>query len=239
MSSLPRVRIIRAAESAEEVFVLGQASRETIGLRSSVSDAMTVVAESSRQAEAILAGAQEEAAKLVAEAQQQADAIRAAARQQGLDDGRTEGHALGIAAANQEFGDILELLRKAAAEGQRIRDQVAGDAAPVVARATMLAVRRIVGEYYQEDPGRTSAAIQEALAAASGQEILAIRVHPDVAGRVAASLVEAGHYVAPDEGVAIGGCIIDVREGTIDAGLSTRLDLMQLALTRASGEPHS
>lgn len=239
MSSLPRLRIIRAAEDSGDVFVLGKENRNLSGAESSVSDAMTLVRNANEKASRILAAAEQEAAALRNAAQHDADTVREAARREGFESGSSEGYAAGHAAATAEFAGYLDLLRKAAEQGQQVRDQVANDAAPVVARATMLAVRRIVGEYYESDPARTVETVREALRSASGQEILSIRVHPDVAGRVSAALIEGPHYVQPDEGVAIGGCIIDLREGSIDASLSTRLDLMELALTRAAGEPQS
>ncbi len=239
MSSLPRLRIIRAAESSGDVFVLGQENRQLAGAESSVSDAMTLVRNAHERAAAIVAAAEQEARQLLAQAEQQAGTVLAQAHQQGRESGMAEGLAAGQAAAANQFAEYLDILRKAASEGQQVRDQVAGDAAPVVARATMLAVRRIVGEYYESDPSRTAETVREALRAASGQEILSIRVHPDIAGRVSASLIEGAHYVQPDDGVAIGGCIIDLREGSIDASLSGRLDMMELALTRAAGEPQS
>lgn len=239
MSSSPRLRIIRAAEASADVFVLGQQNRNLSGAESSVSDAMTLVRNANEKAAGIIAAAEQEAQDIRLLAAQEANGIREAAHRQGSEAGAAEGFAAGHAAATAEFAGYLELLRKAAEQGQQVRDQVANDAAPVVARATMLAVRRIVGEYFEGDPGRTAETVREALRAASGQEILSIRVHPDVAGRVSAALIEGAHYVQPDEGVAVGGCIIDLREGSIDASLSTRLDLMEMALTRAAGEPQS
>jgi flagellar biosynthesis/type III secretory pathway protein FliH len=35
--------------------------------------------------------------------------------------------------------------------------------------------------------------------------------------------------------VAIGGCLVDVRDGLIDATVDARLDLMELALSAAGG----
>jgi flagellar biosynthesis/type III secretory pathway protein FliH len=42
--------------------------------------------------------------------------------------------------------------------------------------------------------------------------------------------------VRPDDAVEAGGCIIDLRNGTIDATLDARLSLMELALREAGGE---
>ena len=66
--------------------------------------------------------------------------------------------------------------------------------------------------------------------------MIAIRVHPALAGAVSASLTSSGGYVRPDETVAIGGCIIDLRMGTLDATLDARLSMLELALAEAGGE---
>ena len=75
----------------------------------------------------------------------------------------------------------------------------------------------------------------DAVRSAAGQEILSIRVNPGALDRVRASLVDVAGYVQPDDGIELGGCVIDLRDGTIDATLDARLDLMELALTSAAG----
>jgi flagellar biosynthesis/type III secretory pathway protein FliH len=61
-------------------------------------------------------------------------------------------------------------------------------------------------------------------------------VHPGLVQAVEASLTEAAGYVKPDDAIEAGGCIVDLRNGTIDATLDTRLSLMDLALREAGGE---
>ena len=93
-----------------------------------------------------------------------------------------------------------------------------------------------VREMYEADPGRTARICADALRAASGQEVLAIRVNPGVVDSVRAALHGAEEYVRPDQGIAIGGCIIDLENGTIDATLDARLTLIEAALADAGGE---
>ena len=71
---------------------------------------------------------------------------------------------------------------------------------------------------------------RRALEAVSGQEVLRIRVAPTASGAVGASLGEAASYVVPDGAVALGGCVIDLRNGTLDASLDGRLDQLDEAL---------
>jgi flagellar biosynthesis/type III secretory pathway protein FliH len=65
--------------------------------------------------------------------------------------------------------------------------------------------------------------------------MFSIRVHPEAEAPVTAALVDLAGYVRPDESVDVGGCIIDLRNGTIDATLDTRLSLMELAIGASSG----
>ncbi|HEY0838793.1 MAG TPA: FliH/SctL family protein [Vulgatibacter sp.] len=232
MSSLPRWgRVIRAARSDDEVFVLGETVR-SVPVPATIATATEVLAAADREAAELLSRARGEADALLANAHAAAGAIEATAR----DAGYGEGFAAGRQAALAELEQCLALARQAASEGKAIRDSLAEQAAAVVARATALATRRIVGEYYEADPARTALACADALRAAAGQEILAIRVHPGVLGTVQAMLVDVAAYVRADESVAVGGCIIDLRHGTLDATLDARLSLMDLALSEAGGE---
>jgi flagellar biosynthesis/type III secretory pathway protein FliH len=229
MNSLARAgRVIRAARSDEDVFVLGEGVRRSVPADATLASVAAVLEATDRRADALIEIAEEQAETIVAEARAAADAVRAEAYE--------AGHAAGVALAQSEAAAALALIRSAASEGQAIRDQIANQAAGLVARAVSLALRRIVGEYYEADPSRTVAACAEALRAAAGQDVVSIRVHPGLVQAVEASLTEAAGYVKPDDAIEAGGCIIDLRNGTIDATLDTRLSLMDLALREAGGE---
>ena len=224
MSSLARPsRVIRSAPSEDEVFVLGESTRRTLPVSGPMATADEILGGANRQAAAIIAEAHQQAAATAARAVSAREAACAA------------GHADGLARALDEATGLIDLLRAAASEGLAIRDQLADEASEVITRAVLLAVRRITGEYYAGDPARTSAAVADAVRAASGQEVLSIRVHPDAEAPVTAALVELAGYVRPDGSVDVGGCVIDLRNGTIDATLDTRLSLMELAIGASSG----
>jgi len=189
--------------------------------------AQLLLAAETRAAE-ILAAATVEAEAVVGAAHAEAAAVRGAAR----DGGREEG----LASALDEAAALLDLLRTAASEGAAIRASVADEASGVITRALLLALRRITGDYYEEDPARTAAAVAGAVRAASGQEIVTIRVNPAAEPAVSAALTDLANYVRPDAGITVGGAIIDLRNGSIDATLDARLSLMELAITAASGE---
>jgi flagellar biosynthesis/type III secretory pathway protein FliH len=219
--------VIREARAEDDVFLLGQAG-PGVASPGPVSSAAEIVAAAGLQAERLLAAARQEAARITGVAARAAEEALAAARQEGLAAGRVE--------AREEAAAALAILRAAAEAGKEVRDKVATQSGMVVARAVALASRRLVADHYESDPSRTAAVCAEALRSAAGQEVLSVRVHPRVAGLVQAALGEAGEYVRPDDAVEIGGCIVDLRHGSIDATLDARLSLMRLALAEAAGE---
>lgn len=228
MSSSARPgRVIRAAQNKDDVFLLGEDVRASVPTPAPLATAAEVLLAADARAAEIVASAEAQAAQLVAQATAEASAIREAAFNEGVEAGR--------AAAEQQVRDYLDVVRAAANEGKAVRDAIADQASALVARAVALATRRIVAEYYEADPARTALACAEALRAVSGQEVLALRVNPTVASAVKTALLDAAHYVQPDEGVEIGGCVIDLRHGTLDATLDARLSLMEIALTEAGG----
>lgn len=227
-SSARARRVLRAAPEHDDVYVLGEGAHETAPLQGTVATVQDMLAAAARKAEAVVAEARRQAEQIVAEARANADAVRQAATQQGFQAGQAE--------AIEEVKGALDLVRHAAREAKAVRDDIASQSGAVVARATGLALRRVVGEYYEAEPERTAIACAEALRAVAGQEILSIRVNPGLVSRVQARLTDAAGYVRPDASVEIGGCIIDLRHGTLDATLDARLSLMDLALAEAAGE---
>lgn len=230
MSSLAKPgRVIRPAAAVEEdeIFVLGETARP-YPIHGALATAGDITEAARRQAAAIIDGAHDEAQRTIAAGQATAESVRSQAYQLGYEAGLQQG--------SDEIEACVELARRAANEGKAIRDDLASQAASVVARAVSLAVRRVAGEYYEGDPERTLAIVQEALRAAAGQEILAIRVSPGLVDAVTTALADVSDYVRPDDAVAVGGCFIDVRDGAIDASLDARLNLMDLALRQSGGE---
>jgi len=229
MSSLARApRVFRPAKDGDDVFVIGTAAAAQIPLSGPMATVAQLLSAAETRAAEILAAATVEAEAVVGAAHAEAAAVRGAAR----DGGREEG----LASALDEAAALLDLLRTAASEGAAIRASVADEASGVITRALLLALRRITGDYYEEDPARTAAAVAGAVRAASGQEIVTIRVNPAAEPAVSAALTDLANYVRPDAGITVGGAIIDLRNGSIDATLDARLSLMELAITAASGE---
>lgn len=227
MSSSASRRIFRVETPDDDVFVVGGPLREAVPAEGPLTTVSDMLEGAKRRAETTVAKAGQEAAEIIAAARAEAAAIRDAARQEGLADGRSNSEG--------ESASLLQLIRQAAGEGLAIRDAMIDDATPAIANAVAMAARRIVGAAYQADPSLTADACAGAVKAAAGQHILSIRVNPEALDTVRAALVDVGSYIRPDDAVEIGGCIVDLRNGTIDATLDARLDLMELALRAAGG----
>lgn len=228
-SSAKPGRVIRtAAPEVEDVFVLGQSTRRSLPGEGVLATASAVIEAGEREAARIIEETQRKAAAIVAAAEASAGSVRGAA----YDDG----YRAGLQQADTEVRDYVDLVRRAASEGKSVRDELAGQAANVVARAVSLAVRRVVGEYYETEPSRTAAIVAEALRAAAGQEILSIRVNGGLVEAVSVALSDVATYVRPDDRIEAGGCVIDLRNGTIDATLDARLSLLDRALREAGGD---
>lgn len=227
MSSSASRRIFRVETPGDEVFVVGGPLREAVPAEGPLTTVSDMLEGAKRRAETTVAKAAQEAADIIAVARAEAAAIRDAARQEGLADGRSNSEG--------ESASLLEIIRQAAADGLAIRDAMIADATPAMANAITMAARRVVGAAYQADPSLTADACADAVRAAAGQHILSIRVNPEAIETVRAALVDVATYIRPDEAVEIGGCVVDLRNGTIDATLDARLDLMGLALRAAGG----
>ena len=227
MSSSASRRIYRAPEAEEDVFVVGETVRRYVPADGTVSTVASLLDGARRRADHIVAEAEARAAEMIEQARQDAEA----ARQEGFE----AGQAAGDATATETVAIYLAAIRAAAGEGVAIRDAMVAGAMPTIARAVAIATRRVVGAAFEADPNLTADACAEAVRRAAGQQILSVRVHPEAADGVRAALVDVADYVRPDAGIELGGCIIDVRNGTVDATLNARLSLMELALLSAGG----
>ena len=228
MSLSPRRgAIVPATVADDDVFLLGKRERAAVNLAGPVATAASLVT----AAEARRSRADEEADLLLAEAHAAAEAVREAARREGFEAGRQQG----FVAVAEELKQELALVRRAAEEGREVRDGIVEQASNVIAKAAMLVARRIVAEYYEADPTRTALAVEEAVRATATQQVISVRVHPSAAAAVHARLVDFDTVVTSDDGIDIGGCIIDVKSGQLDASLDARFTMMELALERATG----
>lgn len=227
MSSSASRRIYRAEATEDDVFVVGGVAREFVAADGPVTTVTSLLDGARRRAEQIVEEANAGAEAILRRAEEAAGAVTREAQEAGM--------AEGARLAEQTAMECLELLRAAANDGLAIRDAMIQEAMPAIARAVAMACRRVVGGAFEADPSLTADACADAVRAAAGQQILAIRVHPEAAEPVRATLVDVAEFVQSDSAVALGGCLIDLRNGAIDATLDARLNLMEMALRDAGG----
>ena len=227
MSSSVNRRIFRSPEAEEDVVVVGESVRRRLDSDDPIATVTTLLAGANQRVEAIVAEARARAEAIVAEAGAEVAAAS--------DEGRRAGYQAGLEAAEKAAAAHLDTIRIAAADGLSIRAAMIDDAMPTIARAVAMACRRVVGAAFEADPSLAADACSDAVRMAAGQEIISIRVSPAALDTVRTSLVDVASYVIPDEAVEMGGCVIDLHKGTIDATLDSRLELMELALRAAGG----
>ena len=176
----------------------------------------------------IIAGAERRVRELLADAEVEARAIRdraeferVSAIEEGQQQGYQEGYAAGQSAAQQEMTQTLQLVRAAASDTKVLRDTILADTEPQILRLTAAAARRVVGGMVEQHPELVQEAVSRALALIGDQEVLRLRVHPESLQVVSARFgpEEQGWEVQGDEGLALGGCIIDTAAGLIDASI--------------------
>jgi flagellar assembly protein FliH len=169
---------------------------------------------------ALIAGARVEAERILAEAMAEAQAIRAEARAEGFAAGHAEGHAAILA----ELEPVALLLQNAAQDTLAVRAALLDGVEQQAIGAAMAAARRVVGDLAGTRTDLAARVVREGLRAA-GRRVLRIRVHPDDAERVKASLIpqDEATLVEADSAVEVGGCVIDVEGGTIDLRLGVQL----------------
>jgi len=225
-SSGKRRPVLTAPTDAGEMIVVSGATRREIPSVGVVSEAAAFLVEAERRAAEIIAAAQAEAGGIVNAANATAAGVREAAQQEGI--------AFSEAKVQREFEQYMELARAAAREGKAVHDDIVAEASQTIVGAVSLAVQRIVAEHYAADPGRTAAVCVEALRAASGQTVIRIRVNEDALPAVRTLLSRDDVPVVGDGGISIGGCVVDLEQGTIDATIESRVQLLEIGLSDES-----
>jgi flagellar biosynthesis/type III secretory pathway protein FliH len=233
---------------AKASVIKGESGGEAVSL-----SAVFSLSDIARQAEQVLAAAQEKGRRLLAEAQTQAKALTAAARNTGRDAGYAEGLAAGRkaghdearAAATQKFaaesasvlkmlGAVLEQLeaQKLRVIADALHDQLA------LAHAIAEKVTRLRVEL---DGEAARANLEAAVRHVAGASNVVVRVNPadlEAAETFAPQLVGqvgglASIDVQSDASISRGGCLVRYGAGRIDAGIDTQLALIARQLLGA------
>ncbi len=138
-------------------------------------------------------------------------------------------------------GRLAALLKEAVARlGSRV-EELAGlrrklrqEAEEDLVRLAVAIARRVLWRELSVDPGAIRGIVKAALEGIDIQEIVRIRVHPEVAslleewlrGRGAAERVE----VVPDGSLDRGGVVVETERGSLDASVETQLEEIERGL---------
>ena len=185
------------------------------------------VLEATHQAEAILLQAKQEAQRILKQA---SEALQSALKQvesqkqQGLDQGYQEG-----------LGQVTELITKARYEHEKILQEAEGEVVGLV----MQIAEKIIGR--EVEKGAIVDIVKRALQGAVGQKII-VRLHPDDLVKIREKEAELKNMLdhqqtlqlREDEGVELGGCLVETEVGTIDAQLATQMESIKKALGLSS-----
>lgn len=181
----------------------------------------------------------ESRAAILAEATKDIAAARQTARQEGLREGRVQGEAAGRKSAEDataRLGAATGALESALARG-------IGGAEDVMVEIVFETVCKIVGDLAPGTDG-IRALVRRAAAHTTGNRPLMVRLHPadlavlrEAGGTEDVLLSEPALCWVADEGIALGGCILETDRGELDARLETQLDRLRAALigARAAG----
>lgn len=222
-------RVLKGVEAGAAVGVDELGRYLSPGQRALLIDRLSADVEA--RAAAALAEARTEAAEVLADAQGTAEAIRARAYREGFAVGEADGRARGRAEAMAEVERLTALVRGAAAAADQVRGALLAGAEAQVVELALMVARRVVGAAAAEHTGIAARLVREGIRN-SGGRLLRVRVNPRDVEAVRATVLTAGDdaTIVADDGVTIGGCVIDVEGGTIDLRLETQLDLIERAI---------
>jgi flagellar biosynthesis/type III secretory pathway protein FliH len=178
----------------------------------------------------------EEAATVTASILLNAEVEANAIRQRAYMEGRAAGADEGRLAARAEVVEELQALQSVALQVAAVRESILRGAEAEIIELTIEAARAVLGEAIARDPELVVTSVQRALTRATGANVLRIRVNPQDASVVgayfdsAATPSGAAWEVTPDGAITVGGCIVDIEGGEIDARIDVQLDAIAGAL---------
>ncbi|MCS7236810.1 MAG: FliH/SctL family protein [Thermoguttaceae bacterium] len=186
-----------------------------------------------------LAEVRREAAAILAQARRQAEELKAAAKSQGYQDGRREAEQQAQEALTKEvtqrLGTLLPAFQQAVRELQQARLACIDQWNRSCLHVAVEIARRIIRGELSRQPEIPIRWVQEMIELAAGMPQLEIHLHPDdcqllspqVEKLLSAEKTGGKLTLVPDPEVEPGGCRLQTRFGTIEAGLSAQLSRVE------------
>jgi flagellar assembly protein FliH len=208
-----------------------------------------ILADARRQAERILSNARTEAKTLHEQAQEDG---RRQGHQVGLEEGRQEGTDRAFKEAKERFdrqlADVLSALQQAMSQLDQTRQRWLDECTDDVLCLAIAVAERIIGRLGQFDRARVLHNLKEALELAGSQRDLAVHIHPDdraaaeqFTDRWSNAQSQPGHVrFVFDEDISPGGAVVSFGECTLDATLETQLSrLVEELVPARAAEPQT
>lgn len=206
-----------------------------------------------RDAEVIIAKAQDTAAQCLVEGETKAAELQASAQQayeeafaKGQEAGREQGYQEGYQQGEQTALDDMQATKQEALDkAQRLiktsEQEVAQmfmDAEQQIVEIALAVAKKILAREIEDNPTTILPIVKEALSKVSDQNQILIRVNAEdyemvlMAKRDLQLMVGRDNAinVTADHTVTAGGCIIETALGTVDARIDTKLELVQKAI---------
>ena len=153
--------------------------------------------------------------------------------------GRAHGESAGRAQAEERLRDLLERLSHTIVELAQARVQIYKEAEPDLVKLSLEIARRILRRELTVDPAAVSSLIDSAVQKLHGQLVHKVRVHPDHADIVRASVQQLGAgadvQVIGDPSRERGTVIFELENGSLDASLETQLREIERGLSDQAG----
>ncbi len=184
----------------------------------------------------------EEMLATIARLRPQVDALSAAA----ADTARQQGYNDGLARAQAEVKEQLVEAMSALTEAQRERQRIAEAHTEALRQLALQVARKVLGASFEADPALVTRVVEESLREIEPSYSLEVRVHPSSIEFVSGAREELERLVAgggrievtADPTVDVGGCVLSTPVGEVDARISTKLAVLEAALSADRKQPH-
>lgn len=186
-------------------------------------------------ARAIIESARAQAAELLESARESG---RQAGHAEGLELGRSEGRAEAVAAHGQQFESLTAAWTTMLSQWQSDRDALFRAAEQDVVGLAVRLARQIVHRTVRIDSGVIRSQLESAMSLVRSESDLVVVVGPDdepLVSELLSDLVTSfgncrDASIRVEQGMAPGGCRIELDGGVIDATLETQLERMAILL---------
>lgn len=232
----------------EEVSADGTMSDEALGhmmaeIAQKEQRASDTLREAQVNAEIIRQEAQAEHDKLLENAQQQIAELKEKAQQEGRREGYEAGHADGEQKAREELADIIRQANakaeKTLADAKKATQDYVQQAEKDVVSIAMSVVDAILPQHFIDVPQVVLPLVKEAILKVKDQKEIIVHVPPDSYDlvlmardefRTILTYGDAVLTIQSDESLSPGDCLIETPNGSVDARLATRLELLKQAV---------